>query len=582
MNPKRIFNLIFTVVIILVLVGLGIKLAKKIHRHFTKPRLFDTQKLLSEIKPLAGQEGLKVFVASSLDRIFLNGKTLLKPAFTSTASISAAGNEYESFQVVVSSAQRDLPGVHLETSDLVNPQTGGKISHDHFTWRVVGYVPTLTPYYPVKYVGLWPDPLIPVNSYDVKAGTTQPFWLTVYVPPQTPAGDYTGTVKIEGQGLAAQNVPVKLHVYGFTLPKEDSLKTAFDFYPQLTKIRYPQGEDESSEAWQARLGALNEKYIITMLQYRMDPILNIDPSSQTDLARVDRYKVFGLNNFAIGKHGGTFDNNWPRDTASIEKLFDTYRGYGEDLKLNNFLDDTYIYTWDEGKIGNPIVPKIAGMIHRAYPKLKNMVCYHGFWDPDQDPNWGKDIDIWTFQIDDFNEAQMRKLQSHGMELWMYVSGPGGTGSPNLAMDFDSIDYRIIPWICWKYDIRGFLYWCVNWWPSVDPFKNARNTKWEQNGNGLLFYPGKDGPIASLRMEIFRDGMEDYEYIQLLLHKLQFIKSKGLEARFKKEFDESIRLLTMDNTLVRSPFSFTKDNDYLKRRRDEIAQEIEKLDFMLKQ
>ena len=93
---------------------------------------------------------------------------------------------------------------------------------------------------------------------------------------------------------------------------------------------------------------------------------------------------------------------------------------------------------------------------------------------------------------------MNALKERGMEIWMYVSGPGGDGAPNLAIDFDSIDYRMIPWICWKYGIKGFLYWSVNWWPEADPFKNAMNTKWQQNGNGLLMYPGQDGPLASLR------------------------------------------------------------------------------------
>jgi hypothetical protein len=209
-----------------------------------------------------------------------------------------------------------------------------------------------------------------------------------------------------------------------------------------------------------------------------------------------------------------------------------------------------------------------------------MVCYHGFWDPAQNPDWGRDIDIWTFQIDDFNERKMRQLQKMGMEMWMYISGPSGTDSPNLAMDFDSIDYRIIPWICWKYDIRGFLYWCVNYWPTVDPFKNARNTQWEQNGNGLLFYPGNDGPWDSIRAENFRDGMQDYEYIQILLNKLRILHAKGLEQKYKGCFNQSVKLLTMDDSIVKSMGSFTRDGDYLKARRDAIALQIEEINSLL--
>ncbi len=576
MRPKKVILSIILIVAIIAAALLGFKFAKKVRRHFMKPNLYNTQADINALSGSTIQQKIKVFAASSLDRVFLDAKTLLKPSFSTTVSISAAGNEYESFQILVQSAEKELAGVYISALDLVNQTTGDIIPKSNITWRVVGYVPTMPPYYTVKFVGLWPDPLIPVKSYDVKAGTTQPFWLTVYVPPQTKAGDYKGAVIVKGLDFEEQVIPLNLRVYNFTLPKENHLKTAFDFYGHITKVRYPQRDNESNEAWHARLDDLNDKFIVKMLQYRMNPILNIDPTSQSELSTIDRYRALGLNNFAIGRHGGTFDNNWPKDDPSIEELKLTYQTYGEHLKLNNLLDYTYLYTWDEGDMDNPLVPKIASMVHRAYPGLKNMVCYHGIWDPKVNPSWGKDIDIWTFRIENFDEDKLTTLKKLGIEIWMYVSGPTGLGTPNLAMDFDSIDYRILTWMCWKYDIRGFLYWCVNWWPTEDPFKNARNAKWDQNGNGLLFYPGDNEPWVSLRMEIFRDGMEDYEYVQTLIEKLRVLRSQGLEEKYKTYFAQSLKLLTMDESLIQSPFKFTKDAEHLKSRRNAIAKQIEML------
>jgi hypothetical protein len=122
---------------------------------------------------------------------------------------------------------------------------------------------------------------------------------------------------------------------------------------------------------------------------------------------------------------------------------------------------------------------------------------------------------------------------------------------------------------------------VNWWPdvNVDPFKNAGNSKWAQNGNGLLFYPGTDGPWDSIRVENFRDGMQDYEYIQLLLNKLRILRAKGLEQKYRQDFDRSIKLLTMDDSIVKSVWNFTKNGDYLKARRAAIAREIERMSFL---
>lgn len=572
MPNKKILFLIAGIVVGAVITAVGLVSVYKTFKYIKSPKRYTP-----EVR-FAKENGVAIFTASSLDRIFLDGKTLLKPAFGEKVSLSAARQEYESFQIVLQT-ERDLSGVSFELSDFIKSD-GAKIERKFISWRTVGYVPTVEPYYPVKYVGKWPDPLLPDADKDVPSGVTQPFWVTLYVPQAAAPGDYQASVTVKEQGKVLKTIPVTLRVYDFILPRENHLKTAFDFYGHHTKDRYPQGESESDEAFQARIGDLNEKYISAMLQYRLNPILNIDPLSQWDLGRLDRYRVLGLNNFSIGKRGGTLGNNWPASDDQIENLLGQYRTYGEILKLNRLLPYTYIYTWDEGKIGNPKVAKICTMIHRAYPGLKNMVCYHGFWDPDKLPDWGKDIDIWCFHIDNYIEEAFQKLKKQGIEMWMYISGPSGYGSPNLAMDFDSIDYRIVPWLCWKYEIKGFLYWCVNWWPTVDPFKSARNTKWEQNGNGLLFYPGKNGPLASLRLELFRDGLEDYEYFSLLKEKLEALEPKNLTATHAALYEQAKKLLTVPGPIAASMFEFTKDGEQLKGRRNDIAVSIEALEKIL--
>lgn len=523
-----------------------------------------------ERQPLARalKDKEEVFIASSLDRIFQDGRTLGKPSFTQSANVLLAKNEYESFQVVVANGKNELKDAHLE---IEFPE--GKIE---IIWRKVGYVPTKKPYYTVKFVGMWPDPLLQADKIDIKPGITQAFWVTLYAPADTAAGTYQGKINVISEDTVLKEIPLTVKVLNFMLPLESHLKTAFDFYGHITYKRFPRKEKETDEAYKSRLSEVNERFIINMLKHRMNPVLNIEPVSQEGLSRIDNYRRYGLNNFSIGKRGGTFNNNWPSTDEEIEKLLPLYREYGESLKFNRVLEYAYIYTWDESKMNNPQVAKICSMIHRAHPGLKNMVCYHGFWDPAKYPNWGKDIDIWCFGIDDFNATKVKTLRDMGMEMWMYISGPSGSGSPNLAIDFDSMSYRIIPWLCWKYDLKGFLYWCVNWWPLVDPYQNAANTKWEQNGNGLLFYPGDDAPVDSLRAEIYRDGMEDYEYLYLLAEKVKAVKLKNLEKNNKDLINRAESLLNIDKSIAGSMREYTKDLDVIFNRRQKIALMIEEL------
>jgi len=548
---------------------------KAVKRYVNRPTRF------SPTIEFAVENGARVFAASSLDRIFQDGKTLLEPTFTEQVSLTLARHEYESFQVVVQAVDQEIRQVSLRLSDLAHENGQDRIPSNQLSWRVVGYVKTATPYYPVKYVGLWPDPLLPARAVNIEQDKFQPFWVTVYASKETVPGIYHGAVEVEVPGLPARKIPLTVKVYHFTLPVESRMKTAFDFYPHVTAARYPQKENESDQAYQARIEALNDAFLRTMLRYRINPILNVDPTNSNEMARVDRLSVLGLNLFSVGKKGGTFENNWPKSKVDIEKLLPLYRTYGEILKLNKFLTSTYIYTWDEGEIGNPVVPMLCSMIHRAYPGLRNLVCYHGFWDPVQNPEWGKDIDIWCFQIDKFDEGKIRKLQSRNVEVWTYPSGPSGLKTPNLALDFDSIDYRILPWLCWKYDIKGILYWCVNWWVNVDPFESARNTRWKQNGNGLLFYPGENGPLVSLRLELLRDGLEDYEYFEALMRRLKSIRHLKQDPKYKTLFDISVKYLRVDTALARSMDDYTRDGEVLKCRRDILAGQIEEFDRLVK-
>ncbi|HHX38900.1 MAG TPA: DUF4091 domain-containing protein [Armatimonadetes bacterium] len=139
--------------------------------------------------------------------------------------LSAAGHEYEPFQVVLRPSQA-LQGVTASVGDLVGPK-GARIAASNIRIHRVHYVRVERPTDRVGTPGEWPDALPPLDGpFDVAAGTNQPLWVTVYVPAGTPAGDYRGALRLSA-GSWRQEVPVQLRVWDFTLPKETHLRTAF-------------------------------------------------------------------------------------------------------------------------------------------------------------------------------------------------------------------------------------------------------------------------------------------------------------------------------------------------------------------
>ncbi len=168
----------------------------------------------------------------------------------------------------------------------------------------------------------------------------------------------------------------------------------------------------------------------------------------------------------------------------------------------------------------------------------------------------------------------RQLQQMGKEVWLYVSGPQPP-YPTLVIDYPAIAYRILPWMCWKYGVTGLLYWSVNYW-TTNPYVEPMNTRWKQNGNGSLYYPGPDGPVPSLRLEVLRDGIEDYEYLALLRQAIVRLEALEPPRRSANQalIERATSLTTVDDTLVASMKEYTDDPEQLAARRAAIASVLE--------
>jgi len=95
-----------------------------------------------------------------------------------------------------------------------------------------------------------------------------------------------------------------------------------------------------------------------------------------------------------------------------------------------------------------------------------------------------------------------------------------------------IDHRVMFWQQAHCNVEGFLYWQSTYWdwpPSVhgyggtaDPWTDmATVPKLSPTcyGDGSVLYPGAkvgvDGPVASIRLKLIREGLEDVEYLRLL-------------------------------------------------------------------
>jgi len=111
----------------------------------------------------------------------------------------------------------------------------------------------------------------------------------------------------------------------------------------------------------------------------------------------------------------------------------------------------------------------------------------------------------------------------GEDVWTYVCWEPGEPYLNLYVNMPGIRHRLIFWQNYMLNANGFLYWSSNYWTRIkDPWTDMNtvsNLSPNVFGDGSLIYNGDkvgvDGACPSLRLEIIRDGIDDYEYMTML-------------------------------------------------------------------
>ena len=86
---------------------------------------------------------------------------------------------------------------------------------------------------------------------------------------------------------------------------------------------------------------------------------------------------------------------------------------------------------------------------------------------------------------------------------------------NRFISLPGVRTRILGLQCYLHDVAGFLHWGYNFWSCSD--SRAAINPWLVNdavgaypaGDAFVVYPGDNGPLDSLRLEILSDGWQDY-------------------------------------------------------------------------
>ena len=219
--------------------------------------------------------------------------------------------------------------------------------------------------------------------------------------------------------------------------------------------------------------------------------------------------------------------------GNIQALKERY----EAVKRLGLIHKAIVYIGDETKNWAEMRRR-AALIRKACPEAMIMIG-GSFPRPELDGV----IDVFDPQIDrrtnrvyslpaDQMAPLIAKAQSRGEKFFWYVAAGPMLPCPNVQMEEPLIAARVLFWITWKFGVTGFEYYCYNIWAHNLPRNGKRwpdvpFSPWgwgNTNGDGMLFYPGPDGPFPSIRFENIRDGIEDWESHHVLRDYLDALRA----------------------------------------------------------
>jgi len=513
-------------------------------------------------KPIE-QDGVKFWLETSLRRVFPNS-----PAGSAAPlTLLTARNARISFQACF----RNLRTCSIRVRASIQGAENWKVQI-----RRVGYVPLqqLNTDVPIDELdgvghvpGLVPDPLYPEETAHVGPEANGTFWITLTIPPDAKPGvkPLTARLTVEDQfcfpGWAGAkpwsiDLPVRVDVRPLVLQNRRDFPVTH-WISADSIWEYYKIEPFSERFWQ-----LADAYIADLTTHGVNvvysPIFNarhellerpaqllkVKPLGQDryefDFSDVRRWIRLAVRNGADYVEWTHFFTPAPTSGKYPQHIFERGEKIGKLLWPPEIsaLSDTY------RKILEQFQPQFKHVLEEE--KVLARSLFHCADEPDGDEQMAdyrkarsllRELAPWIKVIDAMSDPRFATEKLTDMPVpsivtaplftqancpaWTYFCcGPRGRFLQRLH-DTPLPKLRMAGWLFYKHGAKGFLHWGHNYWfvfctsTIANPFQDPAVGAWPglPHGDPFVVYPGENGPIDSIRWEVFAESLQDYALLQ---------------------------------------------------------------------
>jgi hypothetical protein len=421
----------------------------------------------------------------------------------------------------------------------------------------------------------FPEIAVPLEvepSFAVPAGGNQSIWTDIYIPKTTAPGVYKGTILVGEEGGPERPIAVSLSVRSFTLPDTPSaIATASIDHYDIAERWFGIDQrftDPGSRLW-PRVALVIDRYMQMLRRHGVitmrDESGGVSPPRPEGIARIKGTmyseakgydgpgKDTGDAFYFIAPYGSWKWND--KGQREFNAMSDAWMAWfaanapatqkalylTDEPNLTDAAQAAKINGWLDKLAANPgpghSLPTIltAGL-HQIREKVPRVSMAF---------NWYAVADTLPHQklVDEHLKA------ATGNQVWQYNGKRPASGS--FAIEDDGTAPRMLPWAAYKKGIAGWFNWSASYYydyqngagrtdvwrqaktfgnPPKPDVANGQTSGTYANGEGILQYPGVDvifpdagapglnGPVASLRLKLWRRGIQDHDYLALAMQK----------------------------------------------------------------
>lgn len=448
----------------------------------TYPSRLNRDKVFPRLQPkqisaplIANAGGISAYRIPATQRVF-EADTLqpstkgVQPVFLETGA-----NEYQSFQVVLASANK-TPSTFSVAATPLQGKGEATVTVDRLSRFLYAETKVPSGYSPMYGLGRYPEGLKETSEIQVQPGVTAPLFVTYHVAPGTPPGEYRGQITLKS-GDSNLTVPVTMRVLNYELPAR----------PALDVI----GDPKSGGA----------SVLPIYMRYRVTPSympMIVPALLGGNFAEVEKQMppliAQGLTRIYLGY------------TVELLKVYgpERIKAIDEFLKAHGWVDYFYVRPgFDEASSDKVDELKAVSQAWKAVSSIKVMETY--YYDEGVDKVFGS-LDIYSRGLS--RAPWIQERMKAGDKFWRVNAFPG-------SLENEPRDTWKLYLSMADYGYTGTYIWTLSAWRETEWGKDWWADDGVANMSATLVWKDETKLLPTIRLEALRDAIEGYTLYDML-------------------------------------------------------------------